>query len=65
MNSQPLEHESPPITTRPRPGPIKILQSKFYATLFIQAFWLDANKFQPIKMLGKITKCKIYAEKSL
>ena len=31
----------------------KILQRNFYATLFFQAFWLDAKKFQPIKMLEK------------
>ena len=32
---------------------IKILQRKFYATLFLQAFLLDSKKFQPIKMFEK------------
>ena len=38
LNPQPLERESPPITTRRGASPIKILEHKFYATLFFQAF---------------------------
>ena len=35
-------------------NPIEILQRKFYATQFLQPFWLDPKYFQPIKMLEKI-----------
>ena len=33
------------------PDPIKILQPKFYTTLFFQAFWLDSQIGQPNRML--------------
>ena len=39
---------------RPGAGHIKILQHKFYAMQFFQAFWLDPLYFHPIKMLEKI-----------
>ena len=34
-------YESSSLTIRPGAGPIKILQHKFYATQFFQAFWMD------------------------
>ena len=39
------------LTTPAGTDPITILQRKFYATLFFQAFWLAAAIFQPIRML--------------
>ena len=38
---------------KPGTNPRKILQGKFYATQFLQAFWLDPKYFQPIKMFEK------------
>ena len=48
-----------------RPDPIKILERKFYATLFLQAFRLATQFFQPIRKLKKYALCKIYAVISL
>ena len=41
--------------------PVKISQCNVYATLFFQAFWLNAKKFQPIKILKKKAMRKTYA----
>ena len=36
LNSQPSEHDSSHITIKPGPGPINILQHKFYTTLIFK-----------------------------
>ena len=42
----------------PGTGPIKILQCKFYATRFFQAFCLVENYYHPIKMVEKLHRVK-------
>ena len=59
--TRPLECESPPITTRPGPDPIKIFLHIFYATqFFMHSDWLLKN-FNQSECI-KIVQGKIYAE---
>ena len=50
--------------TQSGPDPIKILERKFYATLFLQAFWLATQLFQPIIMFKIFAQCKFYSVKN-
>ena len=44
---------------------IMILEHKYYATLFFQAFWLAPQILNSIRILKKFAQRKIYEAKSL